>query len=135
MSWSEEMRVARLARGGQMDWIDHPALAYKLVCDAGTVLANAMVKARRAHGCTICERAIIKGERVRREARRDTAGALVSLSVGSSCCGVLQEGDTNHIDILYRSTLRMRNQAARPSAGPAGGQPPAGGETGREAQQ
>ncbi len=59
MTWTPEMREARRARRGQMDWLDDPVLSYKLVCDGNDPLTNRFVVARKTHACTLCNGPIL----------------------------------------------------------------------------
>lgn len=95
MSWSSAMRESRRSRGGQMDWLDSPALAYKLVCDGRDPLTNGFVVARKAHDCTACAGTIGPGERVRRETRRSADGTKIETRhVCGRCCSRLAAGET-----------------------------------------
>lgn len=93
MSWSPAMRESRRNRQGQGDFLDAPALAYKLVCDGAEPLTNAFVVARNPHDCFTCRRTIAKGERIRRETRRSADGAKIETRhVCHACCMQIWEG-------------------------------------------
>ena len=91
MSWSQQMREARRARGGQMDWLDDPVLSYKLVCDGTDPLTNRMVTARGRHRCSHCAEPNAEGWRIRAESRRSADGKTIETRrVCPTCCGCIE---------------------------------------------
>jgi hypothetical protein len=70
-------------------------LAYKLTCDGSVSLTNQMVKARKAHDCFTCTRTIEKGERVRRETRRNPfdGNVIRTYHVCAVCCEAISNGE------------------------------------------
>ena len=109
-----------------MDWLDDPVLSYRLVCDGTDPLTNAMVTARKVHPCNTCDRAIQKGERVRRETRRSTDGKkIITRHVCAVCCAAIARGedpwigDPAAVKAGDRPPANVRRPAGAPAAGEA----------------
>lgn len=120
-----------------MDWIDHQVLSYNLFegdrdSDV-TIFANRMLVTRKTHRCVICQQDIPIGSRVRAQTERDNDDRVVmTFYVCIACCDAIRtlavEGNDGPICDRTAIGMDSARQADRPSAGPAGGQPPAGGE-------
>lgn len=125
-----------------MDWVDNPVLVYNLFegdrdSDV-TLFSNRMLVTRKPHTCVICQETIPAKTRVRAQTERDNDDRVVmTFYVCPICCDAIRacvcDGDDTRICDRTALGMESAHQAARPSEGPAGGQPPAGGEPGREA--
>lgn len=92
MNWSPSMRENRRCRARQLDWIDNPVLAFKLVCDGNELLTNRFVTARKPHSCELCTGPIAKGERIRAESRRSEDGRHIKTRrVCALCCEAISD--------------------------------------------